>query len=312
MNKRTAKRIRQNNHRLYHESVKCEIKFKQAVKALHMPPIKMISRNIKQPTQLSMVKQFLKWDYKLVKCVVPISGGKDSQACIALATKYFRPSNVIGLFCDTQFEHPETYAHVAKIGRLYGVNIITRSGGSVIEQCEKRGRFPSDQARFCTNYLKIDVSKKFYKWLAMTQGVGFQVWYGMRAGESHQRAKRYADIIDDDLLPPHVVIGNYPKYLECLGVMFRLPIIEWSTQSVFEYLGDNINPLYKDFDRVGCFPCLAGGDIWKEKAFAYDDFGRSQREKVRPLEKQFNRSVFTSKGGQRRNDESQLCLICQI
>lgn len=36
MNKRTAKRIRQNNHRLYHESVKCEIKFKEAVKALHI------------------------------------------------------------------------------------------------------------------------------------------------------------------------------------------------------------------------------------------------------------------------------------
>lgn len=34
MNKRTEKRIRQNNHRLYHESVKCEIKFKEAVKAL--------------------------------------------------------------------------------------------------------------------------------------------------------------------------------------------------------------------------------------------------------------------------------------
>ena len=36
MNKRTAKRIRQNNHRLYHETVKCEIKFKEAVKALHI------------------------------------------------------------------------------------------------------------------------------------------------------------------------------------------------------------------------------------------------------------------------------------
>ena len=34
MNKRTAKRIRQNNHRLYHESVKCQLKFKEAVKAL--------------------------------------------------------------------------------------------------------------------------------------------------------------------------------------------------------------------------------------------------------------------------------------
>lgn len=36
MNKRTAKRIRQNNHRLYHESVKRELKFKEAVKALHI------------------------------------------------------------------------------------------------------------------------------------------------------------------------------------------------------------------------------------------------------------------------------------
>jgi DNA-binding transcriptional MerR regulator len=39
MNKRTAKRIRQNNHRLYHESVvlrQQRIKFKEAVKA---PPI---------------------------------------------------------------------------------------------------------------------------------------------------------------------------------------------------------------------------------------------------------------------------------
>ena len=44
MNKRTAKRIRQNNHRLYHELVKRELKFKQAVKALPMFEIKPIKR----------------------------------------------------------------------------------------------------------------------------------------------------------------------------------------------------------------------------------------------------------------------------
>ena len=49
MNKRTAKRIRQNNHRLYHETVKCEIKFKEAVKALTMPPIKMDKRIRRKP-----------------------------------------------------------------------------------------------------------------------------------------------------------------------------------------------------------------------------------------------------------------------
>ena len=43
MNKRTAKRIRQNNHRLYHESVKCEIKFKEAAKALPID-IEMLTR----------------------------------------------------------------------------------------------------------------------------------------------------------------------------------------------------------------------------------------------------------------------------
>ena len=40
MNKRTAKRIRQNNHRLYHETVKCEIKFKEAAKALSINLVK--------------------------------------------------------------------------------------------------------------------------------------------------------------------------------------------------------------------------------------------------------------------------------
>lgn len=49
MNKRTAKRIRQNNHRLYHESVKREIKFKEAVKALPMPAIKMDKRIRRKP-----------------------------------------------------------------------------------------------------------------------------------------------------------------------------------------------------------------------------------------------------------------------
>ena len=43
MNKKTAKRIRQNNHRLYHESVKRETEFKQAVKALFID-IEMLTK----------------------------------------------------------------------------------------------------------------------------------------------------------------------------------------------------------------------------------------------------------------------------
>jgi 3'-phosphoadenosine 5'-phosphosulfate sulfotransferase (PAPS reductase)/FAD synthetase len=47
-----------------------------------------------------------------IKVLVPISGGKDSQAALKLALQTHQPSEVRGLFCDTRFEHPMTYAHV--------------------------------------------------------------------------------------------------------------------------------------------------------------------------------------------------------
>lgn len=49
-----------------------------------------------------------------VRCLVPVSGGggKDSQACLELALQQFDPDEVVGLFCDTGWEHPKTYAHI--------------------------------------------------------------------------------------------------------------------------------------------------------------------------------------------------------
>ena len=38
------------------------------------------------------------------KIVAPISGGKDSQACLKLALESYQSSEILGLFCDTQVE----------------------------------------------------------------------------------------------------------------------------------------------------------------------------------------------------------------
>ena len=115
-----------------------------------------------------------------INCVVPISGGKDSQSCLKLALETFQPDEVLGLFCDTQYEHPLTYEHVDKMKGMYGVKIIHLNDGGVYERIKEYGRFPSDIARFCTDQLKIRTAKMFYNYLSKAQGCGFEVWYAFR------------------------------------------------------------------------------------------------------------------------------------
>jgi 3'-phosphoadenosine 5'-phosphosulfate sulfotransferase (PAPS reductase)/FAD synthetase len=264
----------------------------------------------------------------MIKCVVPISGGKDSQACMKLAIEMFARDEIVGLFCDTKFEHPLTYQHIETIRQLYGVNIETVSDGDVITRCLRYGRFPSGVARFCTDDLKIKPTKRFLENLAAKQGQGFEVWYGMRQNESHERAVRYRDKIDTELYAPHEVLPNkYPAHLATMGVRFRLPIVDLTDGEVVDLVGwKNLNPLYFGtdkinidaidcppfkFKRVGCFPCLAGGDESKDAAFKHDETGAQHFALVKTVEERTGKTIWTSKHGKSKY-EDQGCLICSI
>jgi len=155
-----------------------------------------------------------------VDIVVPVSGGKDSQACLKLAVQRREETGerIIGLFCDTKFEHPWTYEHVAKLESLYDVEVLKAESSSVETEVLKYKRFPGGGARHCTDYLKIRVSKMFYKSLAIDQGKGFEIWYGVRSNESAERKKRYVGKISDETYAPHEFLpSKYPKYLADLG-----------------------------------------------------------------------------------------------
>ncbi|MDP5205776.1 phosphoadenosine phosphosulfate reductase family protein [Alishewanella sp. SMS9] len=254
----------------------------------------------------------------MIRCVVPVSGGKDSQACLQLAIEQYGKKSIVGLFNDTKFEHPETYKHIEFMQKFYGVKIHTVNNGDVLTEVEKAKRFPGATARFCTDRLKLRPSREWYRETAKKQG-GFVVFLGVRSEESAQRAKRYDLKLGEEEYAPHEVISFYPKYLFKMGVRFRLPVLDWTTKQIFDYLGGKHNPLYNvGFERVGCFPCLAGGDPQKEKAFAHDKFGREQRIKVAVLEESLGKSIFTSKAGTIRNNKNQLdmfgdgCRICSI
>lgn len=242
----------------------------------------------------------------MIDIVVPVSGGKDSQACLKLAVTLHPSKNIIGLFCDTQWEHPLTYEHIDKLADLYNVQIYRISGGSVVDKIRKYQRFPMGGARFCTDELKIRETKLFCKNLGLQQG-GFEVWYGMRSGEGPARKKRYLGKVSDEVYMPHEVLpGKYPKYLAKMGVSFRLPILDWTTAEVVSFVGkENLNPLYDTFDRVGCFPCLAAGDGPKKKAFSFDSFGREQYKTVMMLQEETGKSVWTK-------EPENGCLFCEM
>lgn len=157
------------------------------------------------------------------------------------------------------------------------------------------------------NYTQKSEEPKFYDFLAFQLDRGFEVWLGMRSAESTKRKNRFKDKLPEEVYPPHEINESYPKRLHKNGVVFRLPILDWSTQEVINYVGKkNLNPLYsKGFDRVGCFPCLAATEQEHQNCFNLDEFGDAQKERIQWLEQQ------TGKKHEPANT-AQVCMFCQI
>lgn len=240
-----------------------------------------------------------------VKIVVLVSGGKDSQLCAKIASQ--TGLNLLGLFCDTGFEHPKTYQHIERIAELYQIPIQTLRGDRDMEgHILVQRAFPAPWQRSCTSRLKTRPTARFLGALAKEQGAGFEVWFGMRTGESKSRAQKYGDLLPDDLFAPHELSSDYPKSLEKDGILFRLPIVNLSDEDVFSALGDEINPLYREgFNRVGCFPCLISSHSEHHRAFMHDEFGARQKRKLIRIEQAIGKKHKTA-------NTSQQCMFCQI
>lgn len=255
--------------------------------------------------------------------LVSVSGGKDSQACLKLMCERYGSAQVLGVFADTGWEHPITYAHIDFMRALYGVKIETihskQAGGSTVEsQILNRGNFPNGNNRFCTSNLKIRALYKHalsyaekYRLIAnetekdRTVGNKFSLNIGIRLSESKKRNDKYGGLDEYGLIPSEV-LTEYTKKFDSHYIL-NFPVLNWSERKIFEYLCDEVNPLYADgFKRVGCFPCLAHeGKKGLSRAYNYDAFGAQQKERVIALENQINIKHHPSNTG-------QMCLFCAI
>lgn len=206
-----------------------------------------------------------------MKILVAYSGGKDSQACLLWAVKQYGVKNIEAVFCDTGWEHPATYKHIVDSTTALGVNLITvrsKKYKGMIDLAEKKKRFPSSQARFCTSALKsipfIDYVLEQTEHLIIIQGI--------RALESHSRSqmhkqcryfKYYFEPYNDKGKMHTYRKKDIKKWVDKYSDDVLRPVFEWTGQQVIDYIienGQEPNPLYKQgFKRVGCFPCVLSG-----------------------------------------------------
>ena len=93
-----------------------------------------------------------------MKIIVQFSGGKDSQACLIWAVKKYGKDKITAVFCDTGWEHKDTYTHIHDVCNQLDVELITlksRKYKDFVDMSINKSRFPSTMARFCTSELKI-------------------------------------------------------------------------------------------------------------------------------------------------------------
>lgn len=199
-----------------------------------------------------------------MKIIVSFSGGKDSQTCLIQAAKQYGADKIEAVFCDTGWEHPDTYQHITNVCRLMGVKLTTlKPELGFVELAKKKKRFPSVFQRFCTVELKIKPTIDYI----LSLDDSCIIIEGVRAQESVKRAamseecmyfRSYFEGINgrkESYRRKEVL-----EWCKLHDASVYRPIFRWTAQEVIDCIlevDQKPNPLYyRGYSRVGCMPCI--------------------------------------------------------
>ncbi len=168
------------------------------------------------------------------------SGGKDSE----VVRHIVKLSGVKAHYFHslTTIDAPQTVHHIKKHHKDCE---IIRPEMPLMQMMLKKGIPPMRNRRWCCAVYKE------------RGGRGNFICLGVRKGESYKRASR------------KVVESCYKDDV----TRFLNPIVDWSTQDVWQYIRENklpYNPLYDppyNFDRIGCVLCPMVRDIERQMRF---------------------------------------------
>lgn len=204
-----------------------------------------------------------------MRVIVSFSGGKDSQACLIWAVNKYGKDRVEAVFCDTSWEHPDTYKHIQDIVKKMQIplHILKNKKGETFESISKGMKmFPLPRRRVCTAILKM---QPMIDWI-LEQKDNLLIIQGIRGKESHSRAKMAAECSYFGEYYNKEIKGLYRKkdvlkWTKQYDASILRPLFEWTSQDVIDYIINNnqdVNPLYKrGSSRVGCYPCIMANKL---------------------------------------------------
>ncbi|RLF02796.1 MAG: phosphoadenosine phosphosulfate reductase [Thermoprotei archaeon] len=180
-----------------------------------------------------------RWDVEIDEVLVPVSGGKDSTAALALARKAFGAAKLTAVYVDTGVDFPQNREYVERVVAKLGVRLEVEYA-SVREEVRARGFPAHGSGRWCTA-LKLEALRRAIRRVAQTSSRPIIV-VGDRDAESEARSRRPPVRVED-------------------GILTLAPLKQWGTALVQLYLlreGLGLNPLYlAGFYRIGCYICPA-------------------------------------------------------
>lgn len=169
-----------------------------------------------------------------VRHILSLSGGKDSTA-LAIYLRD-RVPNLEYVFCDTGEELPETYGYLDRIAAYLGKDIKRLKAKSYAFQDllkARNGFLPSPNARWCTQYLKI---QPFEEEIGESTAISY---IAIRADESHR--KGYIST------KPNIT-ARYP--------FIEDGIVKADVMRLLEESGLGLPDYYRWRTRSGCYFCF--------------------------------------------------------
>jgi len=154
----------------------------------------------------------------MLKILVAFSGGKDSQASLIWAVEKYGAKNIEAVFCDTGWEHELTYEHIKYVTDTLGVKLVTlksKKYDGFLDMVIKKLRFPSSQARFCTEELK---AKPMIDYILDECDCNVLVIQGIRTDESEarknmQRQCTYFKYYFEPYQTNEMIVSKYSKMM---------------------------------------------------------------------------------------------------